>query len=57
MGNKKKKYGPKPYLKEDAVQNTIFLEEINKNPIKKKFKKASNPFDEMDTNDAKGRSV
>ena len=59
MGNnKKKKYGKKPYLREDAVKNSIFLEDINRNPIKKKLPpKASNPFDEMDTNDARGRSV
>jgi len=37
MANKKKKYGKKPYLREDAVKNSIFLEEINKNPIKKKL--------------------
>ena len=29
MANKKKKFGKKPYLREDAVKNTIFLEEIN----------------------------
>ena len=29
MANKKKKYGKKPYLREDAVKNCIFLEEIN----------------------------
>ena len=37
MGNKKKKFGKKPYLREDAVKNSIFLKEINKNPIKKKY--------------------
>ena len=37
MANKKKKYGKKPYLREAAVKNSIFLEEINKNPIKKKL--------------------
>ena len=37
MANKKKKFGKKPYLREDAVKNTFFLEEINKNPIKKKL--------------------
>ena len=27
----------KPYLREDAVKNSIFLEDINRNPIKKKL--------------------
>ena len=58
MGNKKKKFGKKPYLREDAVKNSIFLEDINRNPIKKKLPpKAFNPFDEMDTNDARPRKV
>ena len=35
MGNKKKKYGKPVYHREDAVKNTIFLEDINRNPIKK----------------------
>ena len=37
MPNKKKKFGKKPYLREDAVKNSIFLEDINRNPIKKKL--------------------
>ena len=35
MPNKQKKYGKKVYHREDAVKNTIFLEDINRNPIKK----------------------
>lgn len=37
MPNKKKKYGKKPYHREDAVKNTIFLEDINRNPIIKRL--------------------
>ena len=45
MPNKKKKLGKKPYLREDAVKNSIFLEDINRNPIKKKLPpKAFNYF-------------
>ena len=37
MPNKKKKFGKKPYLREDAVKNSIFLEDINRNPIIKRL--------------------
>ena len=37
MPNRKKKLGKKPYLREDAVKNSIFLEDINRNPVKKKL--------------------
>ena len=37
MKNKKKKYGKKTYHREDAVKNTIFLEDINRNPIIKRL--------------------
>tara|TARA_Y100000361_G_scaffold41767_1_gene35817 strand:- start:42 stop:218 length:177 start_codon:yes stop_codon:yes gene_type:complete len=55
--NKKKKYGKKPYLREDAVKNSIFLEEINKNPIKKKLPPQARFFDDMNTEDAAGKGV
>jgi len=37
MGNKKKKYGKPVTHREDAVKNTIFLEDINRNPIIKRL--------------------